>query len=673
MDRQPLLDQFPYRFHAPKFDRFWWHAGRLYNTQRFLRREQRVLDLEVQGAEHLKPLLDRGDGVLIAPNHPDNADAATLFETSHRVGRPFAYLAGYQLFEGMARFILPRVGAFPIDREGADLKAFRTGVEILTRAVHPLVIFPEGEIYHTCDRLTPLREGAVAFASTAAKRLAESGRTVWIVPTAVKYRFLDHVDPMPALVDLMDRLEARFTWWPRSDLGLVERIYVYAEGLLGLKELELLGAARTGPLKERIADLRDSILDRIEDKRVGKRRIDTVPVRIKELRRVCLEALSEPGVDRRPGHGELPRPERPVRRPPTLQLPRRLRPAGPDARTDRRDPAQVRAGHPGSRGRRAPGADRRAIVRFGEPIDVARRLAELGKPRVANGRITAELEARIQAILDSIGPGRPIADPLDVASEVPVGGRRGRGLRAQPAGVLDVLVEERERAIEGVLLVLAGEAVPLAGIDPDLEGEPLPAEQPFQLPGLRDGDDRVGVAVEDQGRREPPEVHGEEVGQAAEILDHGRDPPIVTRDREREVRAQREAEQADPLRVDVLLLREAGQGVPDGHDPRGERPADRRGVGPSGPGLIEVVDDMGHVAPTGQLAGERPELRPSDVHPPRAMEDQDGRVPAPVLRLEFLDADRPALADERTRRFGESQRPPADCPWIMPRTATIKQ
>ena len=57
----------------------------------------------------------------------------------------------------MARHLLPRIGAFPIDREGADLRAFKAGVEILARGRQPLVIFPEGEVYHVYDRLTPLR------------------------------------------------------------------------------------------------------------------------------------------------------------------------------------------------------------------------------------------------------------------------------------------------------------------------------------------------------------------------------------------------------------------------------------------------------------------------------------------------------------------------------------
>ena len=297
MDRQPLVDQFPYRFYPPKFGRFWWHAGRPYNTFQFLRREQKVVELDIQGSEHLEPLLGRGDGVLIAPNHPDSGRSGRDLRGKPPGGTSVRLPGGLPALrrDGPASSCLGSVPSRSIAK-GPTSGPSRRESRSSSRRDHPLVIFPEGEIYRTCDRLTPIREGVVTFASTASKRLADRGKTVWLVPTAVKYRFLEEVDPLPSLVEVMDRLELRFTWWPRSDLPIVDRIYAYAEGLLALKELELLGSARQGPIKERIATLRDSILDRIEDKRVGKRRVDTVPVRIKELRRVCLEALTEPGV-----------------------------------------------------------------------------------------------------------------------------------------------------------------------------------------------------------------------------------------------------------------------------------------------------------------------------------------------------------------------------------------
>ena len=42
--------------------------------------------------------------------------------------------------------------------------AFRQAVEILQSRPNPLVIFPEGEVYHLNQRITPFREGPAAMA-----------------------------------------------------------------------------------------------------------------------------------------------------------------------------------------------------------------------------------------------------------------------------------------------------------------------------------------------------------------------------------------------------------------------------------------------------------------------------------------------------------------------------
>ena len=152
----------------------------------------------------------------------------------------------------------------------------------MTEAKNPLTVFPEGEIYHMADQVTPLREGAAALAATAAKSLAKSAKTVWLWPIGIKYRYVD-VDPMPPLLELMELLEARFTWFPRRGRSLVDRIYDYAEAMLALKEIEYLGVPAAGPLRERIACLRMFLLERIEDRLLIKRGIEDVPTRVKEL------------------------------------------------------------------------------------------------------------------------------------------------------------------------------------------------------------------------------------------------------------------------------------------------------------------------------------------------------------------------------------------------------
>jgi hypothetical protein len=379
-----------------------------YYINYLMRKEQRVEQIEFSGTEHLLPLLASGDGVMITPNHPDHADCGVVFELARRVKRPFYYMAAYQIFTGIGRVGLPRIGVFPVDREGSDLTAFKTGVEVLTKAEHPLVIFPEGEIYYLSDRLTPLREGAAVLAATAAKRLADAGKTVWIVPAAIKYRFLDGHDPLPAFHALLDDLEAQFTWRRRPEQTLIERIYRYAEGMLGLKELEYMGTTQTGLLKERIVNLRNHILDQIEDRRLGKRKIDAVPVRVKELRRACLEALADAKTT--PEEAEKVRhdlddlfgviqlfsyPGDYIRECPTVERVAEI--------MMKLEEDCLNVDMPTPRG------PRRAILQLGPPIDVRAHIERAGgRLRNVGPALTTELEARIQGLLDAIGPGRAI-------------------------------------------------------------------------------------------------------------------------------------------------------------------------------------------------------------------------------------------------------------------------
>ena len=286
MHRLPLADQLPYRFYPPKLKPWLVRATKGLRTG-MLRREHRVERIEVDGLERLTPLLERGDGILLTPNHCDRADGLVMLDLADQLDWPCCGMAAYQIFSGsggLRSWLLPRLGIFPIDREGSDLAAVKAAIEILIDGRHPLIVFPEGEVYHTADRLTPLRDGVAFLAATAAKKVAEAGRTVWVVPIGLKYRFLDDQDPMPALLDLMDRLEARFTWRACREKPLIERIYHYADAMIALKEMEYRGAAGSGPLPDRIAGLRSHILDRLDDAHFGKRNAGTVPERVKAPR-----------------------------------------------------------------------------------------------------------------------------------------------------------------------------------------------------------------------------------------------------------------------------------------------------------------------------------------------------------------------------------------------------
>ncbi|QDV32817.1 lysophospholipid acyltransferase family protein [Tautonia plasticadhaerens] len=406
MRRMPLADEFPYRFRSPSVHPLWVRAGAVAFRQ-MLRRGLRIEARDVEGLDRISPLIERGDGVLIAPNHCDDADAGIVFELGMALRRPFYFMAAYQIFKGKAAFVLPRVGCFPVDREGADLRAFKTAVELLGGSPNPLVVFPEGEIYHMADRLTPIREGVAAIASSALRKRRAAGRTVWIVPVGLKYRFLDDHDPRPAMDAQMTTLEAHFRRQPRPGKPLVDRIYAFAEGAVALKEAEYLGSARSGPLPARLADLREHIVGGIEDRRLGRRKSDPMPVRVKELRRVCLDVLADPAADR--GQVEQARhdlgdlfvvvqlfsyPGDYVRDCPTLE-----RVAEVLMKLE-----QDTLGTPFPR----PRGPRRAVVRVGEPIDVGAFSPASERPRKAAAAVTVELESRLQGLLDAIGPGRPL-------------------------------------------------------------------------------------------------------------------------------------------------------------------------------------------------------------------------------------------------------------------------
>jgi 1-acyl-sn-glycerol-3-phosphate acyltransferase len=409
MHRLPLADVLPYRFYPPKLSPLIVRLTRGY-WRGMVRGEHQVIGIDVEGQEALRPLLDRGDGVMLCPNHCGRADGLLMLGLADDLGKPACAMAAYQIFEGNAglrHWFFPRLGIFPVDREGSDLKAFKAAVEIVARGEHPLVVFPEGEVYLLADRLTPVREGAAAIAVTAAKRLADRGKSAWLVPIGMKYRFPDDFDPRPAFDRLMDSLELRLTWSPRRGRSLIERIYDLAGALATLKELEYLGTAYPdNSLSARIAGLRNHLLNDLESRRLGKPRASaSVPERIKELRRVCLNLLADP----------------------------KTSPAEADAlRRDLNDVHLVvqSFSYPGDYVSESPTVDRiaetlmkldedllgvqpapplgprRVKIRIGEPIDVTTCLNSSGKSRVAIPLLTAELETRMQDALDGIGPGR---------------------------------------------------------------------------------------------------------------------------------------------------------------------------------------------------------------------------------------------------------------------------
>jgi 1-acyl-sn-glycerol-3-phosphate acyltransferase len=443
---QPDLDP-GYRFYPPKLSRFWSALLRPLHLLS-LHRSYKVREITLEGDEHLKQALSGGGGVLITPNHSFHGDAMVLCEALHDIDVRCHYMAAWQVFRGFGGFkawALQRMGVFSVDREGSDLKAYRQAVDVLAQRERPLVIFPEGEVYHINDRITPLRDGAATIALSALRRIQSGGRrqpgegaaengsdatapgTVEVpvappklscVPCAMKAYYLE--DPTPALEAAMDELERRIYWRPQRGRPLSERIYKYAAALLSLKEREYTDSTREGPLPERIAALIEFILADLERAYFGQPQSGTVPVRVKELRRRCLSLLDpqSPPATASPAEQLLERLPRDLEdlyfvtqlfsypgdyvaeRPSTERLAETVH----KFREDALGIVTAVATHP-----------LRVVVKFGEPLDVGvfanagsaspAGQAERGaraRARKLAPRLTQEIEQRIQALLDSL-------------------------------------------------------------------------------------------------------------------------------------------------------------------------------------------------------------------------------------------------------------------------------
>src|SRR6476469_474491 len=230
----------PYVPGPPYHGTLWPRALNLY-FPRYLRRRYGTAKVDIVGADKLRTSIAAGHGVLITPNHCRDEDPFILSALANAVGQPFFVVASAHLFMGskLQACLLRRAGAFSIYREGMDKQAVQTSIAILESAERPLVIFPEGHISRTNDRLTPMLEGTALIARQAAKKRAKENKKVVVHPVAIRYTFPFDVES--AAAKMLDEIEQRLTWRPSRGLPLVERFRKVGAGLLALKELEYLG------------------------------------------------------------------------------------------------------------------------------------------------------------------------------------------------------------------------------------------------------------------------------------------------------------------------------------------------------------------------------------------------------------------------------------------------
>ena len=396
MNRQPF--GIPPRCWEPKLNRWWVRISRSYRER--VVRQQLIESIEIEGQENLADALAAGHGILLCPNHSTHYDSNCLYLAADRIGTPLYFLTAWQVF-GMSspwqQWALQRSGCFSINREGNDRAAFKHARDVLVRESVPLVIFPEGDIYHTSDYVMPFREGAAAISLGAARK---SNRDTVIIPCGIRFWYLE--DPTTKLEQQTAELEQRVYLNADSRRTIRERILKLSGALLALKEVDYLGQTQSGALPERLRHMTDYVLTRLEKKHTLSRRAMETPERVKQVRQHLIasfdEACAKSSIaDKLPldmiqdmedlffavqvysYRGDYlsgnPRMERIAE---TL---------------DKLEEDLLDRTSPTIRGRR------RAVIRFGDPITV---------PRERNGRghvaeLTREMQSAVQGLLDSMG------------------------------------------------------------------------------------------------------------------------------------------------------------------------------------------------------------------------------------------------------------------------------
>ncbi len=285
---QPLVSDDVYHFTPPKESHFWpWALGLWIGGH--LRRKWGIAEVEYHNLELLEASVAEGTGVLLAPNHCRPCDPLVLAMLSKRMNRPFNIMASGHLFRSrFLAWLLPRVGAFSVNREGMDRESLKTAIGILSSARRPLVVFPEGVISRTNDRVVHLQEGISFLARSAAKARTSTGGKVVIHPLALRYQFLG--DWQESVRPVVDALELRFGW-KLSTKAMSERVARLGHGLLGLKEVEFFGVVQEGDIAERLQRFMERVLKPIEDEYLAGRGDESVVMRVKNIRKALLPGL----------------------------------------------------------------------------------------------------------------------------------------------------------------------------------------------------------------------------------------------------------------------------------------------------------------------------------------------------------------------------------------------
>jgi len=301
---QKIIIEKPYKFVPPHRGNWlptWIRDFNLFG--RWLRKNEGIERFECRNVDRLRRSLDEGHGVLITPNHPRIGDPLVMGWLAREADCLVYAMASWHLFNQgrLMTWVLPKIGAFSVNREGLDRQALNTAIDSLAEADRPLVIFPEGSVTRTNGRLSSMLDGVAFIARAAAKKRQreDPAAKVFVHPVAFWYVF--HGDLEEAADKVLSEIEERFSCPLQRHLPLRERVCKVGEILLSSKEEEYFGSVQQGELAARLQRLIDRVLGPLEEEWLGEAQEGEVIPRIKKLRLKIVPEMVR---------GELDEPER---------------------------------------------------------------------------------------------------------------------------------------------------------------------------------------------------------------------------------------------------------------------------------------------------------------------------------------------------------------------------
>ena len=82
------VQQIPPRSWGPRLSPFWIRLWRPFRKRNQFH-EQRLMEIEIRGLDHLRTANFFGQGVLLTPNHSGYANSYIMYDMGDKLGQPF--------------------------------------------------------------------------------------------------------------------------------------------------------------------------------------------------------------------------------------------------------------------------------------------------------------------------------------------------------------------------------------------------------------------------------------------------------------------------------------------------------------------------------------------------------------------------------------------------------